>query len=177
MNIIIGNIISLIATIIMAISGLIKDSKKFVIFQTTQILISVVANLFLLSPSGAISNLAGATRNILWYNKKLNKISKIILICITTLIIIVTNTNGLIGYLPIITTAAYTILMDKTNDKTLKILTIASMILWAIFDFSILNFVAGTFDVITIITCLISLKNFKKAIDKNQKTCYNINTD
>jgi hypothetical protein len=84
MNIIIGNIISLIATIIMAISGLIKDSKKFVIFQTTQILISAVANLFLLSPSGVISNLAGATRNILWYNKKLNKISKIILIGITT---------------------------------------------------------------------------------------------
>ena len=70
-QIIIGNIIALIASILMVYSGVIKQKKKILYVQTVQIGMSVASNLVLGGVVGAIINALSCVRNILCYKDKL----------------------------------------------------------------------------------------------------------
>ena len=86
MQIIIGNIIALIASIIMVYSGYLKQKKKILYVQTIQIGLSVLSNIVLGGITGAIINAISYVRNILCYKEKLNNKSKIILIAFATIL-------------------------------------------------------------------------------------------
>ena len=86
-SIIIGNIIALIASILMVYSGMLKQKKKILYFQTVQIGMSVISNIILGGITGAIINALSMIRNILCYKNKLGLKEKII---ITILAIILT---------------------------------------------------------------------------------------
>ncbi len=107
MNIITGNIIGLIAAIIMMLSGVIKSKKKILIWQTIQIGITVISNIILGGITGIIVNLLSVIRNILCYKDKLNIIAKIIISSLATIISIKFNNLGIVGYLPVISTLTY----------------------------------------------------------------------
>ena len=62
--IVIGNIIALIASIIMVYSGLLKQKKKILYTQTIQILLAVISNIVLGGLTGAIINALSCVRNI-----------------------------------------------------------------------------------------------------------------
>lgn len=62
--IIIGNIIALIASIIMVYSGFLKQKKTILYTQTIQIGLSVLSNIVLGGITGAIINALSCVRNI-----------------------------------------------------------------------------------------------------------------
>ena len=107
MQIIIGNIIALIASIIMVYSGYLKQKKKILYAQTIQIGLSVLSNIVLGGITGAIINAISCVRNILCYKEKLNNKSKIILITLATILSLCFNNLGTIGLLPLISTITY----------------------------------------------------------------------
>ena len=78
-NIIIGNIIALIASILMVYSGILKEKKKILYIQTIQIGLFVIGNLVLGGITGAIINALGCIKNILYYKDKLGLKEKIII--------------------------------------------------------------------------------------------------
>ena len=87
LNLIIGNIIALVASIIMVYSGILKHKKKILYFQTIQIGLSVISNIVLGGISGAIINAINLIRNILCYKEKLKTKEKIIITLLATILI------------------------------------------------------------------------------------------
>lgn len=71
-NIIIGNIIALIASILMVYSGILKEKKKILYVQTILIGLFIIGNLVLGGITGAIINALGCIKNILYYIIKIN---------------------------------------------------------------------------------------------------------
>ena len=99
-KIIIGNIVALIASLIMVYSGIIKTKNKIVYIQGIQIGLSVISNAILGGITGAIINALNFVRNILCYKDRL----------------------GLIGILPLISTVVYLWLMNIIKHQVILLL-------------------------------------------------------
>ena len=165
--IIVGNIIALVASLLMVYSGLLKKAKDVIYVQSIQVTLFIASNLVLGGLSGAIVNALNLVRNIIFYNDKLTKIIKIILSILTITLCIYFNNLGIVGYLPMICAIIYLWLMDVPDPKKFKYLNIFTLILWIIYDLSILSFTSAAFDLATIITNIIALIKISK--DKSKK--------
>lgn len=161
MQLVIGNIIALIASILMVYSGTIKKKKKVLYVQSVQIGLFVISNLVLNGISGAIINAISFVRNILCYKDKLGMKEKIAITVLSIVLTIYFNNLGLIGLLPLISTIVYLWLMTIKDIKKFKMLIIFTMILWCIYDFTIQSYTAFIFDVLTILTNIISIIKIK----------------
>ena len=162
MNIVIGNIIALIASLLMVYTGVLKNKKRIICLQTIQIGFFVISNLFLKGFSGAIVNAVSMFRNILSYKGLLKLKEKIIITVITIILVLLFNNYGVIGLLPLISMISYIWLMNINDIKKFKILIIFTMLLWLIYDFFIKSYTSTIFDFFTIIANLITLFKLKK---------------
>ena len=161
-SIIIGNIIALVASIIMMYTGTIKNKKKIIFTQTIQIALSVISNIVLGGITGAIINGLSCIRNILCYKDKLNKFAKAILIVLATSLSLYFNNLGIIGFLPVISTIAYTLFMDLKDVIKYKYLVIFTMVMWFSYDLYIKSFTAACFDFFTIVTNVVAIIQLRK---------------
>lgn len=57
----------------------------------------------------------------------------------------------------------YTLLLDRTEAVRFKWLIAYTMLIWAIYDFSVMNYVGALFDVGTIFTSIIAVWRILKA--------------
>ena len=151
-SIIIGNIIALIASLLMVYSGIIKQKKKILYVQTIQIGLLVVSNMILGGIVGAIINLLSCIRNILCYQDRLGLKEKLVITILATFLSIKFNNLGLIGLLPLISTITYLWSMNTKNLIKFKGLIIFTMILWFIYDLTIKSYSSAVFDLMTAIT-------------------------
>ena len=141
MLVIIGNIVGLLASIVMAYSGILKKKKKMLFFQCIEKVLLVISNL--LKPEKKIY-----ARNI---------VSKIILTVISIPVTIYFNNRGLIGLLPLIAAISFIWLMTVKDVKKFKLLIIVTTAMWSIYNFYIQSYVTFAFETLTIITNIISI--------------------
>ena len=160
--IVIGNIIALIASLLMLYSGYIKKKQKILFVQTIQIGLSVLSNVVLGGISGAIINALSLLRNVLCYKEKLNKVWKLILIILSTILTLKFNNLGIIGLLPVVSMVVYTILIDLKNVIKFKYLILFTMTMWLIYDIYIMSYTAAIFDLGTIIANIIAVIQIKR---------------
>ena len=160
--ILIGNIIALVASIIMVISGIVKEKKKVLFYQSVEVGLAVISYLFLGAISGAVINVINLIRNYLGYKDKLNVVLKIILTILSIVLVLYFNNEGLIGLLPLVCIIVYLWLITIKDIIKFKIMIISLMILWTIYDFVVKNYVAGVFDILTILANIISIISIKK---------------
>ena len=151
MQLICGNIVALIASILMLISGIVKNRKKIIYIQTLQILTFALSDLILGGYTGTVINLISLVRNYWCYKDKLNNTKKAILIILSITFSLIFNNLGSLGLLPLISTVVYTCFMDVKNTIKLKLLIIFTMILWLIYDTLIRSYTSAIFDVFSII--------------------------
>lgn len=157
MNIIIGNIIMFIASIIMVCVGLLKTKKQVLVWQTIQISLMGVATVFLGSIPGMIANIVGVIRNLLGYHGKLNRVAQI-LICVAAVVsTLLFNNIGWFGLLPIAAVVLYTLFMNTPDVRKLKFLILVTLILWMIHDFYVKSYVSCAFNAFSIVTCVIGI--------------------
>lgn len=155
--IIIGNIIALIASLIMVYTGILKNKKKIIYFQTVQIGLFVVSNLVLGGISGAIINAISIVRNILCYKEKLDLKGKIIITILSVVLTLAFNNLGFIGLLPLISTVSYIWFMDIKDIKIFKLLFSFTNLLWFIYDIIIKSYTSAVFDFATIVANIVSI--------------------
>ena len=169
---IIGNIIALIASILMVYSGMLKQKKKILYFQTVQIGMSVISNIILGGITGAIINTLSLIRNMLCYKDKLGLKAKIV---ITVLAIVLTFKFNNLGYFrlfPLVSTVSYIWLMNIKDVKKFKLLIAFTMLMWFIYDIVIKSYTSATFDFMNIIANIVTLfqiKLFKKCYATYEK--------
>lgn len=73
-RIIIGNIVALLASLVMACVGLLKKKKTIIFVQTVQISLLTISNIILGGITGAIINGLSCIRNIIYYNNKIEEV-------------------------------------------------------------------------------------------------------
>lgn len=170
MQIVIGNIVALVGSVLMAYSGIIKEKQKIIIVQTIQMLMLGLSNIILGGIPGAIINSVNCIRNILCYEEKLGFKEKLILVTISVGLSIYFNNLGLIGILPVIATIFYTMLMDMKNVVKFKVLLIFTLILWGIYDVCIKSYTSAAFDLISIVANIIAIYKICKLKDNKIKS-------
>lgn len=154
---IIGNVIMLIASILMVISGLPKDKKTIIRLQTIQIGLMTLGNLLLGSMPGAISNGFNIVRNLLSYYNKLGITQKTGLIIIPAILSLLFNNIGIFVLFPILASGLFTALMTTKNIKMFKLLCIFTSMLWLVHDLYIDAYTSVFFDILTITTNIIGI--------------------
>ena len=160
-NIIIGNIIALIASILMVYSGMLKQKKKILHFQTVQIGLSVISDIVLGGITGAIINVLSLIRNILCYKDKLGLKEKIVITILATILTLKFNNLGYIGLLPLISTVSYVWLMNIKDVKKFKWLIVFTMLMWLIYDVVIKSYTSAIFDFMNIVANIVTLFQIK----------------
>lgn len=160
----IGNIIALIASVLMVLAGLQKKKKKILFIQIIQIALSVVSNLVLGGYTGAIINAISCVRDILCYKGKMGKIEKTVLILLSVGLSLVFNNLGWIGFLPVIATVVYILFMNTKDVVKFKVLIVFSMIMWLMYDVYIKSYTSGIFDLMSIIANTFTILQIKKGI-------------
>jgi len=171
-QVVIGNIIALIASILMVLSGLQKKKKKILFIQIIQIALSVISNLVLGGYTGAIINALSCIRDILCYKDKMGTKEKIIIIILAVGLSLAFNNLGWIGLLPLIATVVYISFMNTKDVVKFKLLIIFSMLMWLIYDLYIKSYTSGIFDLMSIIANLIAITQINK---KKNNTDYSSN--
>lgn len=156
-NIVVGNIIAFIASILMVYSGILKEKKKILYVQTAQIGLFAISNLILGGITGAIINTLGCIKNILCYKDKLWLKEKIIITLLAVILSLVFNDFGVIGLLPLVNTVFYMWLMNTKDVIKFKILIIFTVILWLIYDFSIKSYTSVVFDFMNVFANVIAI--------------------
>lgn len=157
MNLIIGNVVALLASLAMVTSGLLKNKKQILFVQTIQIGLFVISNLVLGGIVGAIVNALSLIRNIICYKDKLDIKWIVILTIISVGLSLYFNNLGIIGLLPLIASTLYLWFMNIKNVSRFKILIILITILWLIYDICIKSYTSAIFDAATISTNIITL--------------------
>lgn len=160
-SIVIGNIIALIASILMVYSGTLKQKKRILYFQTVQIGMSVISNIILGGITGAIINALSMIRNILCYKDKLGLKEKIVITILAIILTFKFNNLGYIGLLPLISTIMYIWLMSIKNVKKFKLLITFTMLMWFIYDIAIKSYTSAIFDFMNIVANIVTIFQIK----------------
>ncbi len=164
MLLIIGNVIALIAALMMVYSGVLNSKKKILFIQTIQIGLSVISNIILGGITGAIINSISLIRNIICYKEKLTTNIKVIITIVAVALSIIFNNLGVIGYLPVISTVTYIWLMTIKDVKSFKLLIAFTMLMWFIYDLVIKSYTSAVFDFANLIANIVTVINPKLTI-------------
>lgn len=157
-NIVIGNIISLIAGIFIILSMWVNDEKKAYKYQFLNAFILAISSVFFLSWTGVVTMAIAASRNAMVYNDKLTFKWAMFFIVISIVIGLLVNTMGFIGILPILAIVQITMCnYYLKNIKTIKIGFIVNSTIYVIYFLAIWDFSSVIIETITTLIGIISL--------------------
>ena len=159
LEIIIGNICSLVAMTLDSYSSTKKTKKDILFIQNLTLFVYGTGSIFLKGYSASVQNFVGIVRNIVAINENSPKWSHYFLIALGVILGLIFNNLGFIGLLPIIANLEYSIaiFVIKDNEKLLKICFMLNVLLFTIFSFFIYNFVGVITNSIVVISCLINI--------------------
>lgn len=163
-NIVIGNIISLVAGIFIILSMWVNDEKEAYKYQFLNAFILMISSVFFLSWTGVTTMAIAASRNAMVYYDKLTFRWTIFFIIISVVIGCMVNTMGIIGFLPII--AIIQITLSNYYLKTIKSIKTSFIInstIYIVYFLAIYDFASATIESVTALIGLISLFGLIKA--------------
>ena len=156
-RIVLGNIVALVASLVMVCAGIVKEKKKILQLQIIEIGLFIVSQLILNSIPGIIMNFISIIGNLLYYFDKLKKVQKIIITIVSITATLFINNLGWVGFLPMICVVTYLWLIDLKNIIHFKLLIVFVLTLWIIHDYTIQSYTSVLFDIATIVASFISI--------------------
>ena len=158
-DIVIGNICSLLACISDSISGTRKTKKSILITQIVSQFFYIASSLALKAYSAVVQNVVTVFRNLYSISDKHSKVLEWGLTICQVVFGLYFNNRGLLGLIPVVANLEYSLALFvlRNNPKGIKIAFIISTLMFMFFNFSIMNFVGGIFCVVIVITTIISI--------------------
>ena len=158
-DIIIGNICSLCAMVSDTISATRKKKNEILAVQIISQVFYGVGTLVLKGYSGVVQNAVAILRNLTAIRNINNKLVEWTLVILGVLLGVVFNNRGLLGLLPVVANLGYSIAVFqcKNNEKVLKLVFIASSLMFSVFSYAIQNYVGVTGNTIVAISAAISM--------------------
>ena len=160
---IVGNIFSFLASMCTAVSVVKKSKTDFMHWQVGNTVFAILTNVALFSYSGVTTNAVSLVRNVLAYKNKLSFMRTLVICVISVSLGFVFNNRGLIGILPVLSSAGYTLCIYLTkNEQQLRYALIADLSLWATYYLYIRGYPSViTYMVLNIWTAVQIVKNRK----------------
>lgn len=158
-NLIVGNICTLLAMGANAASSTRKTVKGVLFFQNIAQLIYCISGIVLRGYSASVQNAVSIARNVAAMKNVKSKVIEWSLVVIGVVLGIAFNNRGLMGLLPVVGNLQYTlaIFWFKNNERAVKISFLISVAFFAAFNVVLFNFVGAVADLIVIITTLVVL--------------------
>ena len=159
MDLIIGNVCSLFATITDSISSSRKTSRGILLVQCLSQFFYGAGAIILKGYSGAAQNAVSVLRNLAALRKVRSRALEWFLVVLAVGLGLLCNNRGLIGVLPVVANLQYTlaIILRRDNERLLKFTFLINTLLYAVFNYVILNFVGVVCNVIVSISLVIFL--------------------
>lgn len=165
MDILIGNICSVLATVADSLSSTQKTPKRILLLQTLSQVIYFISGIVLKGYSAAVQSAVSVFRYLLAIGKNVPKWLEWIFILLGVVLGFWFNNRGVFGWLPIIGTLQYSILMSyiKESGTALKLSFMVMVLMYTTFNFAILNVVGGISNLVVVATTVAALIREKKA--------------
>ena len=160
---ILGNILSLISAICLAVSVFKKNTKDLLLWQVLEVVFCILSNIALVTYSALTTNSVALVRDIMAYKNKLSRRTTLILLFLSLITGLIVNNRGAIGMLPILASAVYTICLYATrNEQTIRFALIINLILWFVHDFYVAAYPTAAMDIfLAIWTFFAVVKNYQ----------------
>ncbi|MBQ4651299.1 MAG: YgjV family protein [Oscillospiraceae bacterium] len=164
LNLIIGNVCSLLAMITDSLSSTRKNTKEVLLLQSIGQVIYGVGTAILGGYSGAVQNFVSLLRNIFAISGKKSKVLEWTFVALGVVLGLAFNNLGFMGLLPVIANFQYTIAIFrfKDNERALKISFMFCVAMFCCFNFAIYNVVGVVSNLIIFITTAIAVFRKKK---------------
>jgi len=164
MNILlIGNAISMVGCLIMVAIGFLKTKRQILLAQSVQCLFMGAGNLILGGVSGFICNIVTIARNLVFARRDVTMPLKLFFIVLQLVLSLGSLGDGLISWLPILAATVFTWFLDTKSEAKLKVVILFTQVMWLIYDIYYRNYVASTFDVLTMCSNLIGFFMVRRA--------------
>ncbi|MBO4293888.1 MAG: YgjV family protein [Alphaproteobacteria bacterium] len=138
---ILGNIFSFCAVVCIAISATQKNKKDFMYWQIGDTIFGIFATISLSAYAALIINSVDLIRNICSYKNILTKRLTFIILILGVIFGLYANNLAIIGILPIVASAGYTICVYLTkNDQQMRWALVVTTFLWFIHNFYIQSY-------------------------------------
>lgn len=158
LNIVIGNVISLVAGIFIILSMWVNDEKKAYFYQFLNAFILMISSVFFFSWTGVVTMAIAASRNLMVYYDRLTFKWTVFFIIISIILGLAVNTLGFVGLLPII--AIIQITLCNYYLKTIKPIKTSFIVnsgIYIVYFLAILDFSSAAIESITALVGIISL--------------------
>lgn len=164
-HLVIGNIFSLLCAICIAMSVVKKSKKDFMYWQIGCTLFGGIANIILYAYAAFVISSVSLIRDILSYKNKLTKNITIVLLIISIIIGLYANNLGIIGLLPIIASASYTLCIYITkNEQQMRWALVSNLSLWFIHNLYIQAYPSALANIVLCIWTFIQILRNRKNI-------------
>ena len=158
LNIVIGNIISLVAGIFIILSMWVNDEKKAYFYQFLNAFILMFSSVFFFSWTGVTTMAIAASRNMMVYKDRLTRNWTIFFIVISIVLGLAVNTMGFVGLLPIIAIVQITLCNFYLKTiRTIKTGFIINSAIYVVYFLAILDFSSAVIESFTALVGIVSL--------------------
>ncbi len=157
-----GNMISLAGCVLMVAIGLLKKKEQILGAQCVQFALMGAGNLALGAVAGVVSNAVSIVRNLVFARTENTTWLKLGFIAVQAALTYAFGGGVLIEWLPVITVVVYTWFLDLKNPVTFKLMIIGCQGMWVVYDWYYRNYVAFSFDLLTIVSTIMGIAMLKK---------------
>lgn len=159
MEIIIGNLCTLLAMGGNAVSATRKTTKGVLSWQNLSQVIYFACAIILKGYSAAVQNVVSFLRNIAAIRNVKSKTVEWVLTIAGVVLGVLFNNRGLMGLLPVVGNLQYTlaIFRFKDNERLLKLSFLISSVAYAVFNIVLYNFVGAVSDTVVAVTTAVVL--------------------
>lgn len=150
-----------------SVSGTRKKHSEIMAVQIVSQVFYGGASIVLKGYSSTVQNAVAIFRNLAAMKNVKSKVLEWCLILAGVLLGIVFNNRGLLGWLPIIANFEYSVSVFKfkDNEKALKLAFIINMLMYAVFNAVIMNYVGVLSCLVISVTTVLSLLKMKNEKD------------
>ncbi len=161
-NILIGNIISLLGSSLMILAGIVKRKNTIVKMQCAQFSLMAAAQMVLGGFTGVIANIVSLVRNLFCLRFELTLTWKLVFISVQSVLSVIFNNHGAVGYLPLVAVVIFTWFLDTKSDMTFKLVLTITQAMWLVYDAVIKNYVGIAFDTAALAADIIGIIRLRK---------------
>ena len=170
----IGNLISFAAACFTLASAWSGNRKRIYLYQAMQCALLAAANIFFSSISGVTTYAICAVRNVLLAHDRFTARLCMFFVACVGVVGLVVNNRGLVGLIPVFTTALYTVICLYAKRRVaIKANIIANLSLWAVYDILISDYVSFAVDTGSAVVAVFSLlRRNEETQQRRQTDCF-----
>lgn len=158
LNIVIGNVISLIAGVFIILSMWVNDEKQAYKCQFLNAFILIISSIFFFSWTGVVTMAVAASRNAMVYFDRLTFSWTMFFISVSVIFGLLVNTMGLVGILPIIAIIQLSLCNYYLKTiKPIKISFIVNSAIYVVYFLAIWDISSASIESFTALVGLVSL--------------------